>query len=118
MSIPFVVSKELGLSPSHTKKLIKRLRQAGGSYGSLFYRHTHPAPNRLPESVRDKVVALKRENRGRSNSFIADLLYNEAGVRIHPIQCVTSSLRGANTPVLTAGDLPAALRMRLVILSI
>ena len=77
-------AREIRLSLSHTKKLIKRLKQAGGSYEALLYRRNHPAPNRLPEDIRGKVVALKRENRGRSKPLIADLLFAELGVRIHP----------------------------------
>lgn len=42
-------ARELGLSPSHTKRLIRRLRETEGSCESLFYRRTHPAPNRLRE---------------------------------------------------------------------
>jgi transposase InsO family protein len=77
-------ARELGLSLSHTKRLSRRLKEAGGNINCLFYHRTHPAPNRLPEEVRDKVIALKRENRGRSNPFIAELLYEESGVKIHP----------------------------------
>ena len=77
-------ARELRLSLPHTKKLIKRLKETGGSYEALLYRRHHPAPNRLPEDIRGKVVALKRENRGRSNPLIADLIFDEVGVRVHP----------------------------------
>lgn len=77
-------ARELRLSLPHTKKLIKRLKETGGSYEALLYRRNHPAPNRLPEDIRGKVVALKRENRGRSNPLIADLIFDEVGVRVHP----------------------------------
>ncbi len=56
-------AKELNLSISHTKRLVKRLKEAGGNCKSLAYRRTHPASNRLPENIRNKIVALKRENR-------------------------------------------------------
>ncbi len=49
-------ASELRLSLSHTRKLIRRLREAGGSYGCLFYQRTHPVPNRLPEELRDKTA--------------------------------------------------------------
>ena len=42
-------ARELGLSPSHTMRLIRALRETEGICESLFYRRTHPAPNRLPE---------------------------------------------------------------------
>lgn len=77
-------ARELRLSLPHTKKLIKRLKETGGSYEALLYRRHHPAPNRLPEDIRGKVVALKRENRGRSNPLIADLIFDEVGVKVHP----------------------------------
>ncbi|MGQ9546444.1 MAG: hypothetical protein ACUVTR_04680, partial [Dehalococcoidia bacterium] len=35
--------RKLGLSLSHTKKLAKRLKEAGGGYDSLFYQRIHPA---------------------------------------------------------------------------
>ena len=77
-------ARELGLSLSHTKRLSRRLKEAEGNLDCLFYWRSHPAPNRLPEGIRDKVIALKRENRGRSNPLIADLLFEETGVKIHP----------------------------------
>lgn len=66
----------------HIKKLVKRLRQAAGDPNHLFYHRTHPPPNKLAEDTRDKVVALKRENRGRSNPLIGDLLCDETGIRV------------------------------------
>jgi len=77
-------AQELGLSLSHTKRLSRRLRGAGGDPRCLDYQRHHPPSNRAPEEVRDRVVALKRQNRGRSNPFIADLLREEAGVLLHP----------------------------------
>lgn len=77
-------AQELGISLPHAKKLLKRLREAAGNPNCLFYHRTHPPPNKLPENIRDKVIALKRENRGRSNPLIADLLCDETGMRIHP----------------------------------
>jgi len=77
-------AKELNLSLSHTKRLVKRLAEAGGSYKSLDYRRTHPAPNRIPENIRNKIIALKRENRERSNPLIAELVLSEFGVKVHP----------------------------------
>ena len=77
-------AKELTLSLSHTRRLVKRLKEAGGSYKSLDYRRTHPAPNRIPENIRNKIIALKRENRERSNPLIAELVLSEFGVKVHP----------------------------------
>lgn len=77
-------AKELNLSLSHTKRLVKRFKEAGGSYKSLAYRRTHPASNRLPENIRNKIIALKRENKERSNPLIAELVLTEFGVKVHP----------------------------------
>lgn len=77
-------AKELNLSLSHTKRLVKRLKETGGSYKALDYRRTHPASNRLPENIRNKIIALKRENRERSNPLIAGLVLSEFGVKVHP----------------------------------
>jgi len=77
-------ARELGLSLSQTKRLSRRLKEAGGNLNCLFYQRTHPAPNRLPEDIRGKVIALKRENRGRSNALIADLLHEETRIKVHP----------------------------------
>jgi len=77
-------AKELNLSISHTKRLVKRLKEAGGNRRSLAYRRTHPASNRLPENIRNKIIVLKRENRERSNTLIAELVLSEFGVKVHP----------------------------------
>lgn len=77
-------AQELGLSLSHTKRLLRRLRQAGGDARCLDYQRRHPAPNRTPEAVRDRVVALKQQSRERSNPLIVDLVREEAGLILHP----------------------------------
>lgn len=75
---------ELGLSVSHTKRLLRRLRDGGGDPRCLDYQRFHSAPNRTVEEVREKVVALKRHNRERSNALIADLLWEQGEVFVHP----------------------------------
>ena len=77
-------AQELVLSLSHTKRLLRRLREAGGDPRCLDYQRRHPAPNRVPEALRDQVTALKRQNRERSNALIADLLREQAGAVLHP----------------------------------
>jgi len=76
-------ARELGLSLSHTKRLLRRLKAAVGDPRCLDFQRRHPAPNRIAEAVREKVAALKRQNRERSNALIADLL-QETGVVLHP----------------------------------
>ena len=75
---------ELGLSLSHTKRLLRRLKEAGGDPRCLDYQRAHPAPNRTPEEMREQVVTLKSQSRGRSNALIADLLREQARTLLHP----------------------------------
>lgn len=77
-------AQELGLSLPHTKRLLRRLRQAGGDAHCLDYQRHHAAPNRIPEEVRAQVVAVKRQSPGRSNPLIAQLLWEQAGQLLHP----------------------------------
>jgi putative transposase len=77
-------AQELGLSLCHTKRLLRRLKQTKGDPHSLDYHRTHPAPNRTPEEVREQVVALKRRNPERSNPLIAQLLWEQTGLLLHP----------------------------------
>ena len=75
---------ELGLSLSHTKRLFSRLREAGGDVDCLSYHRNHPAWNRTPEDIRERVVALKRASRQRSNPLIAELVLEDSGYILHP----------------------------------
>ena len=77
-------ASELGLSLSHTKRLLKRLREAGGDLDCLSYHRVHPAWNRSPEDIRERVVVLKRAKRERSNPLIAELLLEDSGYLLHP----------------------------------
>ncbi len=77
-------AEELGLSLSHTKLLLRRLRGAGGDIHCLLYQRRHPAWNRLPQQVRNAVIALKEEKLRRSNPFVAELMDELYGVKIHP----------------------------------
>lgn len=77
-------AQELGLSLCHTKRLLRRLKQTKGDPHSLDYHRTHPAPNRTPEEVREQVVALKRRSPERSNPLIAQLLWEQTGLLLHP----------------------------------
>ena len=60
---------ELGLSIPHIKRLLNRLKVAGGDLRCLDYQRHHPATNGTTQEVRDQVVALKRKGPGRSNPF-------------------------------------------------
>lgn len=77
-------AEELRLSLSHTKLLIRRLKEAEGDIHCLLYQRRHPAWNRLSQQVRNAVIALKEERPRRSNPFIAELMNELYGIRIHP----------------------------------
>lgn len=77
-------ARQMDLSVPHTKRLLRRLADAGGDPHCLEYLRRHSAPNKTPEDVRDQVVALKRQNPERSNALISDLLREEAGLVLHP----------------------------------
>lgn len=77
-------AKQLGLSLRHTKRLAGELREARGDFTCLLFQRQHPAWNRLPQQVRNAVVALKEERPKRSNPFVAELLDELYGVKVHP----------------------------------
>lgn len=67
-------AKELNLSTRQIRNLVKRLRQSNGSIESLRYRRNHPAWNRIPDPIRDKVAKLKQQRKKRSCQHIAEML--------------------------------------------
>ncbi|MCL6579921.1 MAG: hypothetical protein K6T73_11205 [Candidatus Bathyarchaeota archaeon] len=77
-------AEELGLSLSHTKLLIGKLKRAKGDIRCLVYQRRHPAWNKLPQNVRNAVIMLKEERPKRSNPFIAELMNELYGIKIHP----------------------------------
>jgi transposase InsO family protein len=76
-------AKQLGLPLCHTKRLAGELREAGGDFSCLLFQRQHPAWNRLPQQARNTVVALKEERPQRSNPFIAELLDELYGIKVH-----------------------------------
>jgi len=76
--------EELALSLSHTKLLIRKLKEAEGDTHCLLYQRQHPAWNRLPQQVRNAVIVLKEERPQRSNLFIAELMNEVYEIKIHP----------------------------------
>ncbi len=77
-------AKRLRLSLSHTKLLIRKLKEAKGDIHCLLYQRRHPAWNKFPQNVRNAVIALKEERPSRSNPFIAELMNELYGIKIHP----------------------------------
>ena len=54
-------AEELGLSVRQVRRLVRRYRESGGQLGSLAYQRQHPAPNALPERLRQEILRLHQE---------------------------------------------------------
>lgn len=74
---------ELGLSERQVRRLVRRYRESGGQLGSLAYQRRHPAPNALPEEVRQQVLRLRQEYPHWSCPAIAETLAATEGMVIH-----------------------------------
>jgi len=58
---------------------------------SLAFKRTHPAPNRIPDSIRQKVAILKQKGKWRSCQHITELLPRE--VSLKEVQWMKSNSR-------------------------
>ncbi len=76
-------AEELGLSVRQVRRLVRRYRESGGQLGSLAYQRRHPAPNALPEDVRQEILRLRQEYRHWSCPAIAETLAATEGVAVH-----------------------------------
>jgi len=76
-------AEELGLSVRQVRRLVKRYRDSGGQLGSLAYQRRHPAPNALPEDVRQEILRLRQEYPHWSCPAIAETLAATEGVEVH-----------------------------------
>ena len=54
-------AREMGLSPRQLRRVLKRYRESGGDLRSLAYQRRHPAPNVLPDQIRNEVLRLHGE---------------------------------------------------------
>ena len=61
-----------------------KLKKAEEDIHCFLYQRRHPAWNRLPQSVRNVIIALKEERPKRSNPFIAELLDELYEIKVHP----------------------------------
>lgn len=77
-------SRELNLSYRHTQRLLKKFLNGDMGLDSLVYKRTHPAWNKLNESVEKKVIRLYKTYPEINNCHIADLLEEEISQKIHP----------------------------------
>ncbi len=85
---------ELGLSVRQVRRLVRRYRESGGQLGSLAYQRQHPAPNALPEPIRQEILRLHQEYPHWSCPAIAEALAVTEGVVVHR-NTVHRLLRGA-----------------------
>jgi transposase len=87
-------AEELGLSVRQVRRLVKRYRESGGQLGSLAYQRRHPAPNALPERVRQEIFRLHQEYPRWSCPAVAETLALTEDVVVHR-NTVHRLLRGA-----------------------
>jgi len=76
-------AEEVGLSVRQVRRLVRRYRESGGQLGSLAYQRQHPAPNALPESIRQEILRLHQEYPHWSCPAIAEALAMAEGVVVH-----------------------------------
>ncbi len=99
-------AEELGLSVRQVRRLMKRYRESGGQLGSLAYQRRHPAPNALPERVRQRILALHQEYPRWSCPAIAETLAMTEEVVVHR-NTVHRLLRGAGGQLMQRHRRPA-----------
>jgi len=75
---------ELKLSYRHTKRLFSRFFNGGKTIESLAYKRTHPAPNRIPDATRQKILNLHIAYPKANNHHLAELSHDLLNIKIHP----------------------------------
>jgi len=65
------------------RRLVRRYRESGGQLGSLAYQRQHPAPNALPDQVREEIRRLHQEYPHWSCPAIAEALAATEGTLVH-----------------------------------
>lgn len=76
-------ASEMGLSVRQVRRVLKRYRQSGLSLESLAYQRRHPAPNALPNSVKEEIWRLHQEYPHWSCTAIAAGLAAAEGTLVH-----------------------------------
>ena len=76
-------AREMGLSVRQVGRILCRYRQSGGKLESLAYQRRHPAPNALPEKVRQEIRRLHHEYPHWSAPAIAEALLATEGLLVH-----------------------------------
>ena len=99
-------AEELGLSERQVRRLVRRYRESGGQLASLAYQRRHPAPNALPERVRQQIFQLHQEYPHWSCPAIAETLAMTEEVVVHR-HTVHRLLRGAEGRLVARQRRPA-----------
>ena len=76
-------AKEMGLSVRQARRVLKRYRQSDLSLESLAYQRRHPAPNALPNSVKEDIWRLHQEYPHWSCPAITEALAASEGAVVH-----------------------------------
>lgn len=76
-------AREMGLSVRQVRRVLRRYRESGRRLGSLVYQRRHPAPNALPEGVREEIRRLHREYPHWSAPAIAEALAASESIVVH-----------------------------------
>lgn len=77
-------SRELNLSYRQTQRLLQRFLEGDMSLDSLVYKRTHPAWNRIDNSLKRKIIQTHHKYPQINNCHIADILEEETSQKVHP----------------------------------
>ena len=76
-------AEEMGLSVRQVRRVWKHYRQSGLSLESLAYQRRRPAPNALPNSVKEEIWRLHQEYPHWSCPAVAEALAVSEGAIVH-----------------------------------
>ena len=75
---------QLNLSYRHTRRLFSRFLNGGKTVESLAYKRTHPAPNRIPDPIRQKILNLHKAYSKANNYHLAEIAQDLFNIKVHP----------------------------------
>ncbi|MDP2859999.1 MAG: helix-turn-helix domain-containing protein, partial [Bacillota bacterium] len=76
-------AREMGLAVRQVRRVLRRYRESGRRLESLAYQRRHPAPNGLPERVREEIWRLHGQYPHWSAPAIAEALAATEGTVVH-----------------------------------
>jgi transposase InsO family protein len=97
----------LELTDRQVRRLVRRVERAGGALGVLAYQRQHPAPNRLPESVRAAVRVIATEHPAWSAQAVWEAVEAQAVAPLPSLRTVSGWLRAARAAGLGPRPKPA-----------